>query len=370
MQREKQVWVPSSVPLESSTTVRDHYIRHSHVPTKSKRPEMSLHRNPGKMSELTSHRADYTLKQVDKVVPAGDYSSLTCVPGPFDSTTTQKSDYVEYQARPRTSFTPHREYKNPTVPMDGLTNHKVDYTAWELPKKTARKPVQFVSTSGKTGTTTFQNDFTGRQARRPSPCLPQQGNMERGQFYGSTTFRDNFVAWPVCPPKQRVPSAHVPPEGPLESKTCYRDDFGAKTARPVSCKPRLEYRRPSGAMATSTTHRDTFQEWKVKPSSPAQDYHVRSTPPPFQGLSTYKDHYNECIGLPAGLLAPPNTYIKSEKPLDTVTTYSRDFKKKERSVCPVPRLPKTPDLLKSGHKFYTSSVNDKLSTRVAQPVLA
>ena len=47
--------------------------------------EMSLHRNPGKMSELTSHRADYTLKQVDKVVPAGDYSSLTCVPGPFDS---------------------------------------------------------------------------------------------------------------------------------------------------------------------------------------------------------------------------------------------------------------------------------------------
>ena len=46
---------------------------------------MSLHRNPGKMSDVTSHRTDYTRKSAEKAVPASDYSSLTCAPGPFDS---------------------------------------------------------------------------------------------------------------------------------------------------------------------------------------------------------------------------------------------------------------------------------------------
>lgn len=204
--------------------------------------------------------------------------------------------------------------------------------------------------------------------RRPAPCLPQQGNMESGEFYSSTTFRDNYVAWPVCPPQQRAPLSHIPPDGPLDSATCYRDDFGPKSARPVSCKPRLEYKRPSGAMATSTTHRDTFQQWNVKPSSPAQDYHVRSTPPPFEGQSTYKDHYNECAGLPATLLPPPNTYNKSDQPLDALTTYKRDFMKKAMAVCPVPKLPHTPELIKSGHKYYTS--NSRLSARAIQPITA
>ena len=46
--------------------------------------EMNLNRNPGKMSDVTSNRADYTLKHADKVQKASDYSSLTCVPGTFE----------------------------------------------------------------------------------------------------------------------------------------------------------------------------------------------------------------------------------------------------------------------------------------------
>ena len=41
-------------------------------------------------------------------------------------------------------------------------------------------------------------------------------------------------------------------------------------------------------MASSTTHRDAFVSWNAKPATPALDYHVRQTPPPFEGMSTYK----------------------------------------------------------------------------------
>lgn len=202
-QREKQVWVPSTVPLDCSTTARDHYVKHANVPTKSRKPDMTLHRNPGKMSDQTSHRMDYTRKHAEKAAPHSDYSSLTCAAGPFDSSTTNRADYTGHVTRPRTSYTPHREYKGPTVPMEDKTNHKLDYSAWELPKKSIRKQAQYIPTNGLTGVSTFMTDFIPKNTRRPSPCLPAPTTNGGGEFYGSTTFRENYRAWPVCPPVNR-----------------------------------------------------------------------------------------------------------------------------------------------------------------------
>jgi len=353
-QREKQVYIPSSAPLQNMTTVREHYVPHKMETNKSKKPVHNLNREQGKMSNVTSNRMDYTPKKVVKTDAVGDYSSLTVAPGPFEGSTTMRDDYVKYATRPRTSYTPRLSYQQPTVAMDGLTNHKIDYMAWDLPKKHVRKSQSFVPQAGKTGTTTMQCDFTGKHVRRPSPCLPQHANTEKGEFYDSTTFRENYRAWPVCPPVQRVRAVHCPPDQPLESNTCYRDDFTGKTARPVSCKPRMETRSPQGPMASSTTHRDAFVSWNAKPATPALDYHVRATPPPFEGMSTYKDHYLTCAGAPAELLAPPNTYTKSDVPLDSGTTYKRDYIPREMNRCPVPGLPKTPALTKAGHRFYNA----------------
>ena len=36
----------------------------------------------------------------------------------------------------------------------------------------------------------------------------------------------------------------------------------------------------------------------------------------------FQEHYNECVGAPATLMAPPNLYQRSDNPIEGITTYS------------------------------------------------
>ncbi|CAH8856024.1 unnamed protein product [Trichobilharzia szidati] len=183
-----------------------------------------------------------------------------------------------------------------------------------------------------------------------------------------TTHRIDYASHGICePPRVYKPSPYVPPKGKMEDTTCYRNDFIPKLCPPPEIIKPVERMGCSAKFDGNPTYRSDYRPWDVKPNVPVKPKYEKSQLPKFDAQPTYRQEYiphcmqktesfkpvnlpkvydepfkgdtiyrTEYVTQPIQPKTPPKpqTIAKSTVPLDTLTTFRKDFTPKEICLNP------------------------------------
>lgn len=147
--------------------------------------------------------------------------------------------------------------------------------------------------------------------------------------------------------------------GDMDLTTNYNTEFTNKPgqrAQPVRPGSR---RKIDAKFEGDTTYGQDFRKWpgdRRAPIKAGNDYEIPTVP--FEGMSTYKGHYQPHEGGAARSFKPDGLAYRSDAPFDGNTLYRTEFTQKEIEPCPAALLEtnRTPFVLyaedEKGHKFY------------------
>lgn len=194
------------VPFTSDTTVQNDYQWRDGLPAESCRPVQTSSRSNQPLDAATTHNSTYKAWQVPRRTAWKPDSGWQAPKDSFDHKTTFQQDYMEKAVMPAKSARP--DYNRPKPgDFDSMTTHKNEFKQWDTaPRRSYRPHTGMPGKKSKfDGKTTFQSDFKGFQNARPDLCIPKEGGVSLNvgdQDFG-TSYADTFLGErpPSCPAK-------------------------------------------------------------------------------------------------------------------------------------------------------------------------
>ena len=224
----------------------------------------------------------------------------------------------------------------------------------------------------------------------------------------STTNRMDYITHPITPHPPRPPTMYKRPEGLMSSHSEYRKEYPMKTPEPTKpiVPPSSQLRAANMPFDAKSTQMTDFIKLEWTPTKSYAEKRVYEPPAEaFDGISTIKSDYTGTPAQPAKSLRPAQeaqlsrepfngttlyrncyqtfpipkrfqrqkeVYQPSEAPLESLTTFSKDFPG-HRGVTPRPAL-RPPKPSKSAHiPLETLTVNRQsfcqweLPPRISRP---
>ena len=289
-------------------------------------------------------------------MPSGD---------PFGGDSTYVNDFKKHSQAPRSAIKPDNSALQSNQPFDDRTSNREDYIRHNLPNKYNRPKEEYAPNKIPVESlTTNRRDFTPKDLERSRSFKPDgQGYRSDAPFEDDTTNKVDYKKWDVQPMQAKKDNEWRPPMGDMDLTTNYNTEFTNKPgqrAQPVRPGSR---RKIDAKFEGDTTYGQDFRKWpgdRRGPIKASNDYEVPTVP--FEGLSTYKGHYQPHAGGAAVSFKPDGTAYRSDAPFDGNTLYRSEFTPKEIEPCPAALLEShksnfvfnTED--DKGHKYYQKVV--------------
>ncbi|KAM7539908.1 hypothetical protein Aperf_G00000030278 [Anoplocephala perfoliata] len=182
------------LPLDSATNYKSDYVPHPLQKREGLKKDFYF-KSRAPFNDLTTFKADYTLKDFCAPQLCRPNDALTGSTEPLSTTTTHRVDYVPRQLTPPTRYHPD-EYKKPDAPMEKATTYKQDYLVLPLCK--------------------------------PEPITIPECPKCPAPFDGNTIYKSEYKPWDVPSQIVKPLNPYCPPTVPMESLSTNKADYGPK----------------------------------------------------------------------------------------------------------------------------------------------
>ncbi|CAF2239927.1 unnamed protein product [Rotaria magnacalcarata] len=227
--RPDQTILQSRDPFDDRTGYRSDYIHHPQQ-ERFQRAREEYIPNQTALDSLTTHRRDFTPKDVDRTRSMKPDQQGYRSNAPFDDATTTKTDYKPWEVQPIQTHRPD-EYRPNPAEMDLNTMYNSEFTLKPLTKVTAIRPTERPGVDAKfDGNTTYLGDYRKWPGGRP-PAIKSQSGYEPPSmpFEGMSTYKGHYIPHDSGPQRSYKPeNAAFRSTVPFDDATMYRTEFTPK----------------------------------------------------------------------------------------------------------------------------------------------
>ncbi|XP_055879026.1 uncharacterized protein LOC106051746 [Biomphalaria glabrata] len=222
--KPKNDYLPSSAPMESTTTNQSTYFDLGLVPRVNFKPINDYVIPNIPLDDRTDYRDTFTEHQISPRLQRAkeEYKPTTA---PLDSRTITNTSYVGAYQPKRESFRPDQTYVKPNTAIENNTTTGSAYKQWPTSERFKHKQEPYVRPEGAMEMTT-----TNREAykevighREPMVRLSSSHLLPSGKFDDNTIYNTAFVSKNVEQTQSMKPDNRYHPSSlPFEDKTEYR----------------------------------------------------------------------------------------------------------------------------------------------------
>ena len=409
------------MPMVCDTTHKVDFVKHLvHPPVP--RPPVVFKKTEGTIEGESEYKKEFRPKTSEPAKPILPVlNRIRSTSEPFQTVTTQMTDFIPQKIPPREYYGERRIYEppkevfngcstlkddyrglplvEPTKSMkpsqnakvshdkfDGTTCHKENYRPFNLPERFIKpKQVHCPPTEPFEGVSTFVAEFPVHKDIKPTASYkpPVIAKRSEGQFDSVTISRQSYRKWDLPPRFSRPPTIYEPPKEKFEGNSLFTTDFihPGPPEQTTNYKPKAEAIKHEVPMDSDTINRLDYKTWDVTQRQELIKQEKPYEPPveKFQGRSTTSESYRGEYAPPAPSNKPKlKPYTKGE-PFNGLSTYKDCFSKggfKPDFITGNPNKPMIPGYVfshedtRTGHKFYVPvvettqqlvQVDDKLS---------
>ncbi|KAH9520114.1 hypothetical protein Btru_060016 [Bulinus truncatus] len=251
--KPKSDYIPSSAPMESTTTNQESYTDHGVVPRDSYKPVSDYIAPAVPLEDRTDYRDKFTEYQINPRLQRAK-ESYKPTTAPFDSRTITNTSYVGASQPKRESFRPDQAYVKPGVAVESNTTMGSAYQQWPVGERFKNKTDQYVRPEGFMDlTTTNRETYKEVVGRREPPVRLASNNLlPSGKFDDDTIYNTTFVNKNIEQRQlMKAENQYHPSSLPFEDKTEYRTAHVGyfapkeKSLRPDHLSDALGQRDPS-----------------------------------------------------------------------------------------------------------------------------
>ena len=331
-----------TAPLDGRTEQRDQFVK---WPLPARKPlTVAWAPAPQAVSApidlVTTTGEDFQEKKAERREPAKPPEGVHNSGAPFIEDTTHRTEYTAKNV-------PFQRSKGPPTQAPGK-----------------KIPLRTKSTTHET----YKHHHGDHRALSCKP--PADAHRQTDGITPKTTHQKAFPAWKYERPTVHEIEPYQPPTGDFDDATTHGKTYVDHGPQPVTAtaRPPSRLRTRSEPFLVKSTHRHDFQAWGVQPRRPnlitagAYDYR----PAPFCGESTTHASYTGEKGELRASFKPEYVLEAGRKPLETSTSYNEAYgeasTKHRFEVCPAMRIhraqsagPRASHIFShqsAGHTFY------------------
>lgn len=271
--------------------------------------------------------------------PGGDFGP--CMVTSYNTT------FKQHPITLRESFKPDPSTLRNEDPLSDKTTFRTDYIKHPLEKHYHHQPEGYKKPVGEMDVmTSYVRDFTEKQAP-PAQMIKQSGQRQLpAKFEGEPTYKNDYRQWPldrVCPKPQE---AWVPSNHPFEGQSTFTRDFRKYNEPPrKAMKPEQATIKSDAPFDGDTGYRADYIKHPMYPREQRQADKYKPSCVPFDGMTTFNRDFTKKNGNKTESCKPNNEAYQSEAPLDDLTTFKNDYRKwnGERPYVHLPESYKKPE---------------------------
>lgn len=223
----------SEAPFAGSTDYKDSYIKH---PLESRfQKEKAVWQPTGvPIDSLTTFKRDFTPKEGGKMDSCKPTNTGFASNAPFVDDTTNKNDFRQWPLdKPHAHHA--ADYVKPDGSMDGTTTYATDFVNQPYAKQNMLKPTAKLAKAAPfEGVSHYKESFHPHGYARVQP-INKQGEYQPNpvKFEGQSTFTSDFHPHPIDRVHMLKPSSEVHKStGPLDDTTTYKEDYIKRQLEP------------------------------------------------------------------------------------------------------------------------------------------
>uniref|UniRef100_T1IJX3 Uncharacterized protein n=1 Tax=Strigamia maritima TaxID=126957 RepID=T1IJX3_STRMM len=260
----------STDPFDSSTTAKQDYPEWE-VQPRERRMIQEYVKPKGEFESQTTNTLAYmTQEKQEKREAIRPRTSQKLLDGGFEGKTTSNEHYQSYATERTQLIKPLDETHLSTDPFDSSTTAKQDYPEWEVQPREKRKTQEYVKPEGefeRKTTNTLAYMAQGSPERREAIRPRTSQKLLDGGFDSSTTAKRDYPEWEVQPREKRKTQEYIKPEGEFESQTTNTLAYMTqeKQEKREAIRPITSQKLLDGGFDSSTTAKRDYPEWEVQP---------------------------------------------------------------------------------------------------------
>ncbi|RUS76353.1 hypothetical protein EGW08_015883, partial [Elysia chlorotica] len=289
----------SDVPFEDSTTMHQDFKAHEVKPREQHhmRPNESYLRPSDPMDSETTQRADFYHRQAMPTKSFRPSNVPVMSDVPFDNRTGYSDTFVPHKVTPR-QIRPRENHKPPSAQFEDRTTVRDSFQGPVQPKRDSFRPDRkpMMSDVPFEDSTTMNNDFRPHEVKPRAHHVKEVYQKPEGEMHLTTTHTSNYR--PHQQARQGITdrpgsSGLLRGHGPMRTDTNYQGDFSQPPAITRQLvKAKRDYQPPSAPMASTTTQRASFLEHgPVSRFTYKPQYQYQPPEVPLEGRTGYQDSF-------------------------------------------------------------------------------
>ncbi|XP_053573386.1 stabilizer of axonemal microtubules 2 [Bombina bombina] len=351
---------PKPGNIDLGTTYNKDYNPYKIQPMAPVRPVERRPTYVGKFDTNPTYKDDFRAWDMQKRELAKHDNAYQPPTGKFGNSTTFQDDYFPKELMPRESYKPSNIAKHSDIPFDGTTSHRTSYVPYDIVPRFARQKEQFKPSSQPfEDLTTHRLNFKGVLGELTKSYKPEHGKVgSSAKFEGSTEFKDSFQPWSVNMPHVHKSQEYIPPTTHMELDTTTHLDYVPHQLGFIApIRPVSHGRRSNAPFQGNSTMKDDFRAWETgRQEMIKKDHQIPKPTGKFNGLTTFKSHYQPHEIHLTQSFKPSNAALRSSAPFESGTLYRSDFTPKANEICPA-NYPSPPGYVfenidTRGHKIF------------------
>lgn len=213
-------------PFEGTTDYKDSYVKYP-VEARKKQERQVWQPSGIPLDDSTTFKRDFTAKPLEKNPSCKPNTSGFASNAPFDDITTHKTDFRTW---PMDRIPQHKadEYKKPDGNFAGITTYHTDFINHPYARVGLHRPTQKARTLGPfQSSTDYRENFIPRYAERVLP-VQRASDFKPTQvpFEGQSTFRAHYIQHPMQLTKACKPTVNAHAGGgDMDKDTTYKLDY-------------------------------------------------------------------------------------------------------------------------------------------------
>ncbi|XP_055956712.1 uncharacterized protein LOC130012554 [Patella vulgata] len=328
--REKEQYVPPTVPLESVTTNKQDYQSVAAPKRTGFGPTKEPFRSDAPFDGNTTARGDYKQWAVDKALIKRQDTYVKSN-DPMDLQTTSN---ISYRGEPIRKRSGKRPRSSNTLKYDGKFHgesiYRDSFTQQELPAKEVYKKQQYVPPLTRfEGETTSRVDFGIQPLSKTKNFKTTESALRSSApMIADSIYKDSFAQPPVTARPKRDPQVYIPSSVPFEGISTSRSDFlGNAGEKRVPYRPTKEAFQSNARFDGTTTFSSDFKGalGGGRPQRILRETYQANTAP-FDGSTTSRDAFTGQKGVkPRSFKPSVDSFLKSTEKFDGSSTYRGSF---------------------------------------------
>lgn len=234
--RPMEATIRSDQPLQDMTDYRAEYRKHA-LPERFQRDREMYKPSSAPLDDLTTFKRDYKGQHGQPTRSFKPDNAAFSSGQPLDDTTTNRKDYVKWPAEKPFVHMPD-QYKRPDGEMYHQTTHNATYKQLPLQKNLPVRPMSANKARNAPfdGTTNYSTDYKKWAMQKQQPHQREEYHPNSAPFEGMPTYKSHYIPHGIQPAHSfRPDNTAFQSNARFEDGTMYRTDYTKKAMPPCPC---------------------------------------------------------------------------------------------------------------------------------------